>query len=288
MRAGGFARAESPNQRPDHSVRSAQSIQEGYKVSVSIPKTAGSYGFVIDGLGAHSSRTIMLNELWLLFAACPVTADTETYRAAILDDNVLLKHTGATRRESFRRLRELYGLNPELVLFRTLRRIWDQTPESQPLLALLCATARDPMLRATAELVLNAPPGSSVTPQMISQAVDDQFPGRLNAMTLANIGRHAASSWTQTGHLQGRTNKVRSQAHCHPISLAYALLLGYLSGERGDALFHTLWARLLDAPLHTLREQAILASQQGWLEYRHAGDVTDISFRYLLREERHE
>ena len=144
------------------------------------------------------------------------------------------------------------------------------------------------MLRATAEVVLATPPGALVTAQTISKSVEEQFPGRLNATTLANIGRHAASSWTQTGHLQGRTNKVRSQAQSHPTSLAYALLLGYLCGERGEALFHVLWAQLLDTPVHPLREQAVLASQQGWLEYRHAGDVTDISFHHLMREGSHE
>ena len=257
-------------------------------MSFSIPETASSYGFIIDGFGAHGSRTIMLKELRLLLTACPRTTDMEGFRSAILHENVLLKHTESTRKESFRRLRELYGLNPDLLLFRALRTLWDQTPEAQSLLALLCATARDPMLRATAEVVLTAPLESLVTAQMISQSIDEQFPGRLNPTTLANIGRHAASSWTQTGHLLGRTNKVRSRAKDHPTSVAYALLLGYLCDVRGEALLHTLWARLLDAPIHILREQAILASQQGWLEYRHAGEVTEISFHYLLSEERYE
>jgi hypothetical protein len=257
-------------------------------VTLPIPETTALYGFVLDGLGAHGSRTIMLKELKLLLAACSPTTDIEGYRSAILIDNVLLKQTESTRKESFRRLRELYGLNPECLLFRALRTLWDQGSEAKPLLAFLCATARDPMLRASAGVVLNTPLESLVTAQMISQSIDDQFPDRLNPTSLANIGRHAASSWTQSGHLQGRTKKMRSRAQSHPTSVAYALLLGYLCGERGEALFHTLWAQLLDAPLHTLREQAILASQQGWLEYRHAGDVTEVSFRYLLNEESHE
>lgn len=257
-------------------------------MSVSIPDTAVAHGFIIDGFGAHSSRTIMLKELRLLLAACPSTTDMDGYRSAILDSNVLLKQTEATRKESFRRLRELYGLDPGLVLFRTLRTLWNEAQEAQPLLSLLCSTARDPMLRATTEAVLATPPGSLVTAQMISKSVEEQFPGRLNATTLANIGRHAASSWTQTGHLQGWTNKVRSRVQSHPIAVAYALLLGYLCGDRGEALFHTLWTQLLDAPLHTLREHAMLASQQGWLEYRHAGGVTEISFHYLMREGSHE
>ena len=59
----------------------------------------------------------------------------------------------------------------------------------------------------------------------------------------------------------------------------------HLCGERGDALFETLWARLLDRPPHELREVATLAAQMGWLEYRSAGSVTEITFGYLLRRQ---
>lgn len=256
-------------------------------MSFSIPETAVSYGFIIDGLGAHGSRTMMLKELRLLLAACSPATDVEGYRSAILNDNVLLKQTESTRRKSFRHLRELYGLDPQLLVFQALRILWDQDTQPQPLIALLCAITRDPSLRATTEVVLDTPSDATVIAQMISQSIDDQFPGRLNATTLATLGRNAASSWTQSGHLLGRTNKVRVEAQSHPTSVAYALLLGYLCDIRGEGLFHTLWARLLDAPVHILREQAILASQQGWLEYRHAGEVTEISFRYLLNEEPH-
>ena len=75
---------------------------------------------------------------------------------------------------------------------------------------------------------------------------------------------------------------MKSQAH--PSSCAYALFLGYLCGERGEGLFHTPWAQILDAPAYTLHNLAKAASQYGWLEYRQSGSVTDISFRYLLHE----
>jgi len=249
-----------------------------------IPQTAVEYGFVIDGLGPHSSRTIMLKELELLLAACPRDASLATYRAAVLDDNALLKQTESTRRKSFRHLRELYGLDPGALLFRALCDLWDQEPASRPMIALSCAVARDPSLRATAHVVLSAPEGAPVTAEMMAQAVGERYSVQLSQTTLASICRNVASSWTQSGHLRGYQEKVRSQAQSHPTSLAYALLLGYLCGERGEALFHTLWAQLLDTPVHALREQAVLASQQGWLEYRHAGDVTDISFHHLMRE----
>ena len=227
----------------------------------------------------------MLRELTLLLAACSPNSEFADYESAIMGDNVLLKKTDATRRESVRRLRELYSLDRELVLFRSLRDLWDYDHQAQPMLALLSATARDPLLRATVPVVLQAAPGELVTAHMISETVGKAFPSRVNRTTLASIGRHTASSWTQSGHLQGRTNKVRVKAQCHPTSVAYALLLGYLCGSRGAALFQTPWAQLLDAPPHTLHEQAFLASQRGWLEYRHAGTVTEIGFSYLLRKE---
>jgi len=252
---------------------------------IEVPDSALVHGFANDPAGTHGSRTMMLAELRLLLAARPASAGLEEYRQAILDDNVLLKKTLATRRESLRRLRELYALKRQVLLFRALRDLWDVDVQAQPLLALLCASARDPILRATAEMILAVPEGEQVTPHMISQAAEEDFLGRWNPMMLANIGRHAASSWQQSGHLQGRATKIRGRAESRPAAVAYALLLGYLCGDRGEALFDTLWTRLLDAPGHLLHDQAFIASQQGWLEYRHAGMVTEISFRHLLRTE---
>jgi hypothetical protein len=254
-------------------------------VKLMIPDSATEYGFVTDGLGSHSSRTIMLSELKLLLAACPRDADMTYYRRAIVEDNVLLKRTQSTRNESFRRLRELYGLDSGLFVFRAMRELWGENAGESPLIALLCALARDPILRITAEAVLGIPVESPATPQMVSDAIASEFPGRLNQTTLANIGRHAASSWTQSGHLSGRSNKVRITASSSPASTAYALFLAYLCGERGEGLFSSPWAQILDAPPHVLHEQAFAASQRGWLEYRHTGMVTEVTFWHFLRGE---
>lgn len=227
----------------------------------------------------------MLSELRLLLGACPKSPDLESYRDLVVEANALLKKTLATRRESFRRLRELYALRPDVILFRALHTLWESNRNAQPLLALLCAAARDPILRATAEVILGTPKGESVTPQDIEANAKRSFPGRYNKTMLANIGRHAASSWQKSGHLSGRLHKVRDRPQCYAEDTAYALFLGHLCGARGEGLFDTLWCRLLDAPLHTLRDHAFAASQQGWLEYRHSGMVTEISFRRLLPSE---
>jgi hypothetical protein len=174
-------------------------------------------------------------------------------------------------------------LSEDLLIFRALRDLWEEDIEAQPILALLCANARDPILRVTAETILSTQPGESINAQMIADTVAAHFPGRLNPMTLSSLSRHVASTWTQSDHLTGRNNKLRVRPKCYPASLAYALFLGYLCGERGDRLINSYWAQVLDNPQHILREQAIQASQKGLLEYRYAGNVTEISFRYLMR-----
>jgi len=254
------------------------------QVFTQIPGLSLRWGFINDAIGAHGSRTIMVSELRLLLAACPSTVTFDDYRLAILENNALLKKTDGTRNESLRRLRELYALDEDVLLFRALRDLWNDDADAQPMLAMLCAISRDPTLRGTADFILSLPAGAEVTPQMISAAADRSFPERFNATTLANIGRHAASSWQQSGHLQGRSKKMRTRAVSRPAPVAYALLLGYLCGIQGDALFQTFWCQLLDAPEHVVRSQVIAASQRGWLEYRRAGNVTEVTFRHLLRD----
>jgi len=252
-------------------------------LTLSIPDITTQYGFTREGLGTHSSRTMMLEELRRLLALCPPTADQETYRAAIEDNNVLLKSTQSTRVKSFRHLRELYGLSPDILIFSALRTLWPETEEAQPMLAILCALARDPSLRTTAPAVLPVPHGNRVTSQALAEAAAQVYPGLSKETTLAKIGRNAGSSWTQSGHLVGRANKTRVPAPCHPTSVTYALLLGHLCGARGEGLFHTFWAHVLDRPVSVLEDLATAASRQGWLEYRHTGAITEITFDLLLQ-----
>lgn len=254
-------------------------------MSIVLPQTALTYGFKNGPGGVHDSRTIMLADLRRLLKACPPEAGLEGYRQAAVEDNVLLKGTVTSRRGAFRRLRELYGFRRDILLFRALRDLWDEDVEAQPLLAMVCAVARDPVLRAMAPGLLDIPQREAVIPGVIAGIVEQTSPGRYNENILGKIGRNAASSWQQSGHLQGRVRKIRSRADARPASLAYALLLAYLCGARGEGLFNTLWCRLLDAPEHELRQGAIVASGFGWLEYRHFGSVTDITFSYLLRSE---
>jgi len=252
---------------------------------VQVSALTSHFGFIDNPAGIHSSRTMMLTELRLLLAACDASAVLEDYRSAVIAENILLKDTMVTRKSTFHWLRSLYVLDKQVLLFRGLRDLWDADVQGQPLLALLCANARDPILKGTAETILAIPSGEAVTWEMMMEAVNTAFPRRYGPKTLKSTGQNVISSWQQAGLLSGKLHKTRVQAYSTASAVAYALFLGHLSGARGEALFHTLWCRLLDTPTHILHSQAFAASQRGWIEYRRTGDITDVGFRHLLRKQ---
>jgi len=233
--------------------------------------------------GANTSHTISLVSLQRLLAAVPPDATLDSYREAAVVDNALAKNTDGARIRTFRYLRELYALSPDVLVFRALRDLWDLDEDAQPLLAVTCAVARDPVLRASASAVVEAVDGQPVGAKTLAAAVTDHFPERYNEGIANKIGRNAASSWTQSGHLVGRTRKVRTCATCKPVNVTYALLVGHLAGARGMTSFTTIWAHLLDRSEAEMRSLAATASRQGLMEYKSAGDVVELGYRHLMR-----
>jgi hypothetical protein len=241
-----------------------------------------SFGFRSGPRGVHTSRTIMFAELNDLLAALPAKASKEEYRQAILTDNALGKKTLATRRGTAKRLGELYALDPRVPLFRLLRVFWNADQQGRRLLAFLCASARDPLLRLTAPPVLSAKQGETVAKESLEKAVEEAAPNRFKPGICQAIARRAASSWTQAGHLSGHVVKKRSHPVATPANTAYALVLGYLCGIRGQLLLTTYWAKLLDLPAKEIARWAAEASRRGWLNFRQAAGVIEVRFPDLL------
>lgn len=223
----------------------------------------------------------MLAELRELLASAPDDATKGDYQRAVLEDNVLGKTSNSSRQRSFRYLRELYGLDSAERAFHALRTLWSHDPDAQPLIALAAALTRDPALRGTATAILRAPVGIQVTADDLAAAVTDAYPSSYSDPIAHKIGRNAASTWTQSGHLAGRRKKTRTKANPRPASVAYALFLASLEGHEGDLLFETLPVQAQDAPKHMLKELAREASRRGWLDFRSIGSVTEIGFSYL-------
>ena len=245
-------------------------------------RAASGWGFRLGERGTHTSRTMMLEELKLLMNATPTQASREDYVHAVVRENCLGKETTSNRELSWRRLRELYGLDPGIELFRIWRVLWERHHDGQALLALLLALARDPLLRATTTSILNTSVEQEFARQSMTDALSEVVGERLNSSTLDKVVRNAASSWTQSGHLKGRGRKFRQRVRTTPAATAYALVLGYVTGQRGALLFDTAWCAVLDASTDELINSATTAKQLGLLDLKQAGSIVDVSFPALL------
>lgn len=244
-------------------------------------------GFKWGDKGTHTSRTIMLDEIRAVLSSCKPDASRRDYLESIIEDNCLGKRTVATRKLSSQRLSELYALDPKVSLFKIMRRCWYSDREGQPILALLLSLARDPLLRASAQPILDIVPGEELSRQTMTNAIKQVIKDRLNESILDKVVRNAASSWTQSGHLEGRGRKYRSRAKPTAASAFFALLLANYTGSRGSRLFESSWAKVLDAPAGEILNLAMDAKRLGFLDLSQAGGVTDLSFsRFLTAEER--
>jgi hypothetical protein len=236
------------------------------------------FGLKFSSGGAHISRTMMLKELDAVMAAVPVGSGAADYREAILQQNVLGKNTDSTRKESLRRLRELYALDEAKLIFGTLRKLHNIDPASLPLLALQVAWARDPLFRATTQPVIEASEGERVKTASLALVFEAVFPNQYSESSRNQTARHAASSWTQTGHLIGRANKTRRRIKPTIAAATMALFLGDIAGYHGAAVFSNPWCRLLDLNPDRARAISQEAHRAGLLNLRAVGEVVELSF----------
>lgn len=244
-----------------------------------------AFGFRSGDRGVHNTRTVMLEDLGTLLGSLPPEASKEDYREAVTDQNILGKRTASTRKYNFQRLSELYALDPQVPLFRLLRVYWEADEGTgRPLIGMLCALARDPILRMTSGPVLQLERGAPFEKAALERAVEESAPGRFSQTSLEKIARMTGSSWTQSGHLSGRAKKIRAESVATPAAVAYSLLLGYRAGRQGAAAFETIWARATDAPADRLHAFAQEASRRGLMTYRNAGGIVEVDFGTILTE----
>ena len=270
-----------------HAIRPPVAFREPTAKDVSGKPVRGEDEIVASDVrqSAITSQAIGVPALELLLKAIPRDADAETYRAAVVDQNLLGLGTASSREWRFKTLRRLYQLRPKSVLFRALRDLWDSDPDAHPLLACLCAMSQDSVFRATASVVIGLQVGEEATSQDFLAAIDYHFPGAYSRSTIAATAQKAYGSWGQTGHLSEADAGIRRRirATCRPENAAYALMLGHLQGHRGEALFETIWTQILDRTRSEVDDLAFAASQRGMIEYRNAGGVVEVGFRELLR-----
>ena len=102
---------------------------------------------------------------------------------------------------------------------------------------------------------------------------------------MRSTAQNINSTWTKSGHLFGRVRKVRARANPTAGSVSYALLLGYLTGVRGQALFQSEYIKLLDRTSDKAIELAEEASRKGWIVFKRVSDVIEVLFPNLINQE---
>ena len=240
-------------------------------------------GFRFNRGGVYNARTMMLVELRALLCYVDKADAAKTeYLAAIQSANCLGKRSGKTRALTFRHLANLYALDPNVLVFRALRFFWPRDAGGQSLLATLWAYARGPLHRATALFVLGFQEGATVTREAMEAFIDAREPGRFSKATLKSTAQNLNASWTQSGHLVGHVRKVRDRALATPGTVSLALLLGYVSGLRGESLLGSDYTRILDCSREKTIELAEEASRRGWISLKRIGQVSEALFPNLI------
>ena len=243
-------------------------------------------GFRFGINGPHAARTMMLDDLRMLLAHTPPGASRTDYAVAIVADNVLGKSTKKARELALRHLGTLYGLEGANPIFRVMRRLWPSDPSAQPLLALLVALSRDPLLRASQAFILGQPLGALLVREDVKAFLSGFFPERFSAASLKSFAQNVAGTWTSAGVLVGHRRKLRAAPTATPEVMAMALFLGHLEGRSGHRLFTSDWVTVIGGSPDELLTLANSAFHRGLLVYLNAGGVKEVRFPgYLTPEE---
>jgi hypothetical protein len=235
-------------------------------------------GFRFGTNGPHAARTMMLDDLKVLFAAVPQEASEPEYAYQVTELNVLGKPTKKARELAYRHLVTLYGLDPKFPLFRMFRRLWAADEQAQPVLALTMALARDPLLSGTQEFILQKHDGQHVSREDLEALLVQSHPDRFSPASLKSFAQNVNGTWTFAGYLAGRSRKTRSQPVITPANVAMCLFMGHLQGMSGQRLFTSSWCKLIPGSEQEIESLANAAYHRGLIVFLNAGGVKEVRF----------
>ncbi|GEO03359.1 hypothetical protein AAE02nite_10230 [Adhaeribacter aerolatus] len=208
--------------------------------------------------------------------------DNNNYQEA-LKGNVTNKLTKSNQDNTTLYLKKLYGFEDSNPFFTCFKYFWQKANLSdRVIISLLYACKRDFLLAESIEPVINTTLGEKVAVDYMEQNIEAYHPGRFTPKTRKSAARNIISSWKQAGYITGKIKALRTKVKPGYYALAFAMLLAYLSGSRGDFILQSKWVRALDLPDAKVRELAVEAAQQGLVQYQFAGSVTAISFDKIL------
>ncbi len=233
----------------------------------------------VDMITVHTSRTIMFAEL----AKVMDFAISDDSYLDSLKQNIAGKRTKSNQDKTTGFLTKLYTFDLDYLPFRCFKYFWALSePEDRPVLAFLLACNRDYLLNESAPVVLDTNYGEKVAIENLEQNIESSHPEQFTPNTRRSLAQNIASSWKQAGYIVGKVKNIRTKISPSYRVVAFAVLLSYLDGHRGDYLLKSPTVKALDLNEQDLRNLLFEAAKRDLLHYQYSGSVTTVSFRNLL------
>lgn len=240
-------------------------------------------GIDLDRAGIHTRRTIMFDDLEKLLEYSDLeNISKEKYQEYIVDQNCLSKKSQKTRELSYQYLCDTYLLDKNILLFKALHYFWKRDEKSHSQLAFLCAYHRDALLRLVTPFILNLNENTLYNKLDLEAFIEEKQPGRFSQRTLESTVRNLSSSFSQSGHLDGRVKKTKIKLEPTVSSVGYALFISYLHGYKGEQLFKNDIFKLLECTYEHAIELASEASMKGWFIFKRLGSVIEVTFPSIV------
>lgn len=244
------------------------------------------FGFRFDEGGTHLARTMMLGDLTDVFENCGDSPNKSDVFRTVDEENCLGKPSRTSRALSAKHLVKLYGFDDHKPVYRAMAYLWKRDLESRPLIAFLNAYVRDTVLRLGVPFLQGLQDGEPYERRKLEEFIESASGDRFSEVTKTAVSQRLAGTWTQSGHLVGRSKKQRQFLKPGPGAVVMASFLSYISGHRGSLTFESEYVKLLDCSPATAIELAKMAAKRGWMDIKHIGSVIEVGFpKILTREE---
>jgi hypothetical protein len=227
----------------------------------------------------HGGRTIMFSELEKVME---FSLEHGQFDEA-MGENVFGKKSSNGIKQTKGFLKRLYSFDLNILAFKVFRYFWIESEAyEKPLLAILYAISNDDHLKNSIDVLNQVKLGEKVNIESLEDNIQKFYPKRYSVNTTRSMAQNIASSWKQAGFIVGKVKNTRVQPDISFKVVAFAMLISYLNGERGDFILNSNTVKALCLSENRIRELAIEASKRDYLQYQFAGNVTAVSFDNLL------
>ena len=189
----------------------------------------------------------MLADLTALLSAHPPRPSATTSTGCIVEENCLGKKTTSNRWLTARHLADLYGLDQGVTVFRLLRFFWSADAAARPMLALLCAKARDALLAPVRQESAGDEARRDADQRGLRQLFQPRAAGPVQrGHDHDRLAQNVGASWTQAGFFKGKITKSRTRPVVTPAVAAYALAWATCAACAAKSCWKAIGRRLLD------------------------------------------